>query len=81
MATRIATRVRALTRESSPQLCLTAGWIRMPFGTEVNLGPGDVVLDGIAVPQCSVYVYCGKMAGWMKTPLDSEVDLGQATLC
>ena len=53
----------------------------MPFGTEVNLGPGDVVLDGIAVPQCSVYVYCGQMAGWMKTPLDSEVDLGQATLC
>ena len=22
----------------------------MPLGTEVNLGPGDVVLDGVAVP-------------------------------
>jgi len=22
----------------------------MPVGTEVNLGPGDVVLDGVAVP-------------------------------
>jgi len=25
-----------------------AGWIKMPLGTEVNLGPGDVVLDGVA---------------------------------
>jgi len=22
----------------------------MPLGTEVNLGPGDVVLDGVAAP-------------------------------
>jgi len=26
----------------------TAGWIKMPLGTEVNLGPGDVELDGVA---------------------------------
>jgi len=25
-----------------------AGWIKMPLGTEVNLGPGDVVLDEVA---------------------------------
>jgi len=24
----------------------TAGWINMPLGTEVGLGPGDFVLDG-----------------------------------
>jgi len=24
----------------------TAGWIRMPLGTEIDLGPSDVVLDG-----------------------------------
>ena len=24
----------------------TAGWIKMPLGTEVSLGPGDIVLDG-----------------------------------
>jgi len=24
----------------------TAGWIRIPFDTEVGLGPGDIVLDG-----------------------------------
>jgi len=30
----------------------TAGWIKIPLGTEVNVGPGDVVLDGIAAPSC-----------------------------
>ena len=55
----------------------------MPFGTKANLGPGDVVLDGVAAPprkvtvfQFSVYVYCGQRAGWMKTLLGTEVDLG-----
>jgi len=24
----------------------TAGWIKIPFGMEVGLGPGDIVLDG-----------------------------------
>jgi len=30
----------------------TAGWIKMPLGTEVNLGPGpgDIVLDGVTAP-------------------------------
>jgi len=28
----------------------TAGWIKMPLGMEVNVGPGDVVLDGVAAP-------------------------------
>jgi len=26
----------------------TAGWIKMPLGTEVKVGPGDVVLDAVA---------------------------------
>jgi len=26
----------------------TAGWIKIPLGTEGNLGPGDVVLDEVA---------------------------------
>ena len=29
----------------------TAGWIKMQLGTEADLGPGDIVLDGVAVPQ------------------------------
>ena len=44
----------------------TAAWIKMPLGTVVIVGPGDVVLDGVAAPpkrgtalQFSVYVYCG----------------------
>ena len=28
----------------------TAGWIKMPLGTEVGLGPGDIVLDGDPAP-------------------------------
>ena len=57
----------------------------MPLGTEVDLGPGDFVLDrDPAAPrkwaqpptQFSAHVYCGQMAGWMKTPLGTETDLG-----
>jgi len=28
----------------------TAGWIKMPLGTEVGLGPGDIVLDWYPAP-------------------------------
>jgi len=27
-----------------------AGWIKMPIGTKVNVGSGDIVLDGVAAP-------------------------------
>ena len=46
----------------------TAGWIKMPLHTEVNLGPGDVVLDGVpalrergtaASTPLFAHVYCG----------------------
>jgi len=55
----------------------------MPFGMEVGLGPGHIVLDwnpappirGTAAPQFSAGVYCGQMAGWIKMPLGREVDL------
>ena len=61
----------------------TAGWIKMPVGTEVNLGRGDVVLDGVAAPPPKRgtapsfrFMYCGQTDGWMKTPFGTEVDLG-----
>ena len=46
----------------------TAGWINMPLGAEVGLGPGDIVLDGdtaapergTAAPLFSAHVYCGQ---------------------
>jgi len=28
----------------------TVGWINMSLGTEVGLGPGDIVLDGDTAP-------------------------------
>ena len=51
----------------------------MLLGTEVNLGPDDVVfIDGVAAPpierpQFSLNVYCSQTAGWTKTPLGTEV--------
>jgi len=49
---------------------LLAGWIKTPLGTKVNVGSGDVVRHGVAVPpkggtvrQFSVHVYCGQTAG------------------
>jgi len=46
----------------------TAGWIKMPLGMEVGLGPSDIVLDGDPAPRkrCaaapfSAHVYYGQM--------------------
>jgi len=44
-----------------------AGWMKAPLGTEVDLGPGHIVLDGVPVPAkgaqqpppFSAHVYCG----------------------
>ena len=47
-----------------------AGWITMPLGTAVGLGPRDIVLDGdpdpltnghSRVPLFLAHVYCGQM--------------------
>jgi len=64
----------------------TAGWIKMPLGTEVNLGPGDVVLDGVATPPPLtgalpnsfrfMSIVTKRPDGRMKTPLGTKVDLG-----
>ena len=55
----------------------------MPLGTEVDLGPGDIVLDGNPArprwghndpqfwPTC-----CGQTAAWIKVPLGTGVGLG-----
>jgi len=45
-----------------------AGWMTTPLGTEVDLGPGHIVLDGVPAPAkgaqqppplFSAHVYCG----------------------
>ena len=60
------------------------GWIKMPLGREVGLGPADICVrwgpssppkKGTA-PQFSAHVYCGQTAGWIKMPLGTEVGLG-----
>jgi len=61
----------------------TAGWIKMPLGTDVGLDPGDIVLDGEpapppqwdTAPQFSAHVCCRQMAGWTKMTLGVEVGL------
>jgi len=61
-----------------------AGWIKMRLGTEVDLVPGDIVLDGDPappkgrqlLPHFLAHVCCSQMAGWLKIPLGTEVDLG-----
>ena len=40
-----------------PMYCgQTAGWTKMPLGTEVGIGPRDIVLDGDLAPPKT---YCG----------------------
>ena len=50
----------------------------MPFGIEVGLDPGDIVLDGdlCSFPHFSVHVYYGQTAGWTSMPLCTKVGLG-----
>jgi len=63
----------------SPCLLWRSGWMdQMPFGAEVGLGPGYIVLDGTQLPlakeaqppcpQFLTHVRCGQMAGWIKMP-------------
>jgi len=60
------------------------GWIKMPLGMEVGLGPGHTVLDGDPVPpskkghsspQFSAHLCCGQTAAWIKMAFGKEVGL------
>jgi len=57
----------------------------MPLGTEVDLGPGDTVLDGDTPPpkkkEAAQHpqfwpMYCGQTVAWIKIPLRMMVGLG-----
>ena len=60
-----------------PHVCCgqTAGWIKMPLGTEVGLGPGNV-LDGTQLPPIErgttvpqhflAHVYCGQKVAHLR---------------
>jgi len=63
----------------------TAGWMKMPPGTDVGLGPSDIVLGGDPVrspspkkgahPQFSAHVYWGQTAVCIRMPFGTEVGL------
>ena len=53
----------------------TAGWIKIPLGTEVNLGPGDVVLDGVAAlspPKKGTAPVFGSCLLWPNSWMDED---------
>jgi len=63
----------------------TAGCIRIPLGTEVGLGVGNIVLDGDPAPPThgkahssphfSAHDYGDQTAAWIWIPLDTEIGL------
>ena len=61
----------------------TVGSIKMKLDSEVDLGPGHIVLDGDrapppkrAQPQFSAHICCGQIAAWIKMSLGMELGLG-----
>jgi len=61
-----------------------AGWIKMPLGRELGLGPSNIVRQGTSSPprkrgqspQFLAHIYCCQMAGEIKMPLGVKADLG-----
>jgi len=65
----------------------TAGWIKMPLGTEVGIGPGHIILDGDPAPQKRgtvhqflPHVSCGQTAVMIKMPLGTEVGISPGNI-
>ena len=58
-----------------------AALIKVPLGMEVDIGPGDFVLDWDPTPHPNrgsrqFFVYCGQTAGWIKMAVGTDVGLG-----
>jgi len=62
----------------------SVNWIKTKLGMQVDLGPGQIVLDGDPAPsppkghspQFSAHICCGQMAAWIKMSLGMELGLG-----
>jgi len=52
----------------------TAGWIKIPFGMEVRLGPDHIVLDGNPAPHkgYSSPLICGRCLLWLNNWMDQS---------
>jgi len=72
----------------------TIGWMKMPLGREVCLGPGDIVLDGDPAPpslvawssgrslvfgRCAFAVLCSTCSWWLTTYVRKPSAIGQPT--
>jgi len=54
-----------------------AGWIKTPLGTEVNLGPGHTVLDGVPAPAKGAQQppLFGPCLLWPRSPISATAEL------
>ena len=56
----------------------TAGWMKMPLGTEVDLGPGHIVLDGTQLPPRKGYrspPLFGLCRSWPRSSISAAAEL------
>jgi len=54
----------------------TAGWMKTPFGTEVDLGPGHIVLDGVPALRergTAAPPLFGICLLWSRSPISAEL--------
>ena len=54
-----------------------AGWMKTPLGTEVDLGPGHIVLDGIPAPAKGAQQppFFGSCLLWPRSPISATAEL------
>jgi len=55
----------------------TAGWMKTPLSTEVDLGPGHIVLDGDPAPRerAQQPPLCGPCLLWPRSPISATAEL------
>ena len=79
----MGTQLSSPKKGQSPQFlahvycCQTAGWIKTPLGTEVDLGPGHFVLDGfpaIAGRGTAAPLF-GPCLLWPRSPISATAEL------
>jgi len=54
-----------------------AGWMKTPLGTEVDLGPGHIVLDGVPAPSKGAQQppFLGPCLLWPRSPISATAEL------
>jgi len=56
-----------------------AGWMKTPLGTEIDLDPGHIVLDGVPAPaigaQQSPHPIFGPCLLWPRSPISATAEL------